>query len=257
MKKISVALIVLLVLLSECGKKPVTNGTVGSPVDLMPVLKKTEDTVACTFKWVFNTKPAESSMDVLSFQPDSRSFAISFVPDVPGDYEVQFSSLNADGKEQFAQVFACVITQDTSQTPATDSGGYQIPAKDLSAPLPQYTKPGSQSVPAAVYQSTQAAKPKPRAVVKGRRIPKVPGKYTIQISSWKSYNQAEAALSKLAAGDLDAYIQKAYFQETKETWYRIRSGTFDSYDEAKGIMKDLQSRFPKEHFWIDFVREDL
>jgi hypothetical protein len=38
--------------------------------------------------------------------------------------------------------------------------------------------------------------------------------------------------------------------------YRIRSGTFDSYADAKKVMKELQARFPKEEFWIDNVRED-
>lgn len=258
MKKMTVAMIIMLMLISECAKKPVLTGTVGNPVSLTPELKKPEDTVACVFKWNFTAKPAESNMDVLSFQPDSRSFTVSFVPDVPGDYELQFTSQNAEGKEQFKQVFTYAVSPDTNPIPAADTGGYQAPSKDLSAPLPQYSQPGTQTAPPVAYASKPPSAPKaqPKAVTKGRKIPKVPGKFTIQVSSWKQYNQAEAALAKLTAKDLDAYIQKAYFQETKETYYRIRTGTFDSYEEAKRVLKDLQARFPKEEFWIDSVRED-
>jgi cell division septation protein DedD len=259
MKKMTVAVtIILLILLSECSKKAVLTGTVGSPINLVPELKNPEDTVACSFKWNFTAKPAESNMDVLSFQPDSRSFTVSFVPDVAGDYELQFTSQNAEGQEQFKQVFNYTVSPDTNPLPSADTGGFQTPPQDLSAPLPQYTQPETQTAPPVTYLTRPPVtqKPKPKAMVKGHTIPKVTGKYTIQISAWKQYNQAEAALAKLTAQDLEAYIQKAYFKETKETFYRIRTGTFDSYEEAKKVMKDLQVRFPKEEFWIDSVRED-
>jgi cell division protein FtsN len=224
---------------------------------LVPELKNPEDTVACSFKWNFTAKPAESNMDVLSFQPDSRSFTVSFVPDVAGDYELQFTSQNAEGQEQFKQVFNYTVSPDTNPLPSADTGGFQTPPRLIRAIAAIYSTGNPNS--SAGYLSDQAPvtqKPKPKAMVKGHTIPKVTGKYTIQISAWKQYNQAEAALAKLTAQDLEAYIQKAYFKETKETFYRIRTGTFDSYEEAKKVMKDLQVRFPKEEFWIDSVRED-
>ncbi|HPY01164.1 MAG TPA: hypothetical protein PLC51_04370, partial [Candidatus Marinimicrobia bacterium] len=84
MKKLSLTLTILLMLLGNCTKKPVVTGTVGYPVNVVPEIKKSEDTTGCTFKWGFIAKPAESIMDVLSFIPDSRSFSVSFIPDVPG-----------------------------------------------------------------------------------------------------------------------------------------------------------------------------
>lgn len=258
MKKVCVTLTIVLLLLSGCAKKPVITGNVGSPINLTPEIKKMEDTVACSFKWNFTTKPAESIMDVLSFMPDSRTFSVSFVPDAPGDYELQFSSQTTDGKERFKQVFICTVSPDTTPSSITETEAYPAPAKDLSAPPPEYVQPGTLSTPSAGYvvKPAKPAPSKPRAVVRGKQIPRVDGKYTIQISAWTNYNQAEAALAKLRARHLDAYIQKAYFKETKETWYRIRTGTFDSYSEARKAMKDLKKRFPQNEFWIDFVRED-
>jgi|GEM_PF-886048 len=258
MKKMTITLTILLILLGGCAKKPVITGQVGSPINLKPEIKKMEDTIACSFKWSFDAKPAESIMDVLSFMPDSRSFEVSFVPDVPGDYQLQFASQTSEGKEKFKQIFQCVVTPDTTPSEAAQTGAYPTPAKDLSAPPPQYAKPGTLSAPPVDYVAKPLVSPKlrPKVAVRGRKIPKVDGKYTIQISAWANYNQAEAALAKLTTRNLDAYIQKAYFQETRETWYRVRTGTFDSFSEARQVMKDLKGRFPQEDFWIDFVRED-
>ncbi|MFA6743969.1 MAG: hypothetical protein WCS36_07215, partial [Candidatus Neomarinimicrobiota bacterium] len=121
MKKVCVTLTIVLLLLSGCAKKPVITGNVGSPINLTPEIKKMEDTVACSFKWNFTTKPAESIMDVLSFMPDSRTFSVSFVPDAPGDYELQFSSQTTDGKERFKQVFICTVSPDTTPSSITET----------------------------------------------------------------------------------------------------------------------------------------
>ncbi|HPC35175.1 MAG TPA: SPOR domain-containing protein [Candidatus Marinimicrobia bacterium] len=252
MKKLSITLTILLILLGNCTKKPVVTGIVGNSVNLIPTIKNSEDTTACAFKWSFNAKPAESILDVLSFIPDSRSFSVSFIPDVPGEYELQFLSQDKDGKEKFKQIIKCSVSSDTTQSLKTGSVANQIPPRDLSAPPPKYVQP----TPAGEYETTYSAGPKSKAVSAGKNIPKVRGKYTVQLGSYKNYNRAESKLRDFKAHNLDAYIQKAYFKETNETWYRIRTGTFDSYAEAKKVMKDLKARFPNEDLWIDFVRED-
>jgi cell division septation protein DedD len=161
-------------------------------------------------------------MDVLSFQPDSRSFTVAFVPDAPGDYELQFTSQNEEGKEQFSQVFSCSVAPDTNPTPLADTGYSQNLPRDLSAPLPQYSQPGTKTAPPVTYATPPSAElksksvQKPKTVIKGKSIPKVAGKYTIQISAWKNYNQAEAALANLTAWDLDAYIQNSILKKPKK-----------------------------------------
>ena len=91
----------------------------------------------------------------------------------------------------------------------------------------------------------------------GKNIPKVSGKFTIQIASYKSYEKAEKAVQVLQGLGLDIYIQRAYFSESKEHWYRIRTGTFDSYQDAKVALRDLKSVVPNETPWIDTIREEL
>ena len=244
MKKLSLTLAILLMLLGNCTKKPVVTGTVGYPVNVVPEIKKSEDTTGCTFKWGFIAKPAESIMDVLSFIPDSRSFSVSFIPDVPGDYELQFLSQDSNGQEKFKQIIKCSVLPDTVAA--------QMPPRDLSAPLPKY----AQSYPGGENETTYSAMPQSQPIKTGRNIQKIPGKYTIQLGAYQNYDKAETELKKLRAYNLDTYIQKAYFKETNETWYRIRTGTFDSYAEAKKVLNQLKARFPKENLWIDFVCED-
>jgi len=253
MKKLSLTLTILLMLLSNCSKKPVVvTGVVGNPINLVPEIKKSEDTTGCTFKWGFIAKPAESIMDVLSFIPDSRSFSVSFIPDVPGDYELQFLSQDSNGQEKFKQIIKCSVLPDTAQSPSTDTVAGQMPPRDLSAPPPQY----AQSYPGGENETTYSAMTQSQPIKTGKNIQKIPGKYTIQLGAYKNYDKAEAELKKLRAHNLDTYIQKAYFKETNETWYRIRTGTFDSYAEAKKVLNQLKARFPKENLWIDYVRED-
>lgn len=250
-KKHLCAFIIFAALLIGCAKKAPISGFVGKPLELTPTLKAPEDSVNCLFKWSFVTKPPESNMDVLSFQPDSRSFTVSFVPDVVGEYEVEFSMTTTDGKEKLKQSFRCSVIEDTSRTAQETAP----PPVTVPAPLPQYSRPApTATAPAPVYQAPKPAKPK--SAIRGREIPKVADKYTIQISSWKSYAKAEDAQRKLAALAIDAYIQKAYFSETKETWYRVRTGNFESYEQARAAMQSLKQKFPEEKFWIDFVRED-
>ena len=60
---------------------------------------------------------------------------------------------------------------------------------------------------------------------------------------------------KLIKSGYDAYIQKAYFKETEEIWYRVRIGSYDNYNSAQAVA-DVVSRDIKLSVWVDFVRVD-
>ncbi|MDD5765769.1 MAG: SPOR domain-containing protein [Candidatus Marinimicrobia bacterium] len=253
MKKSILVVLAFSLMVASCGKKEPIRGFVGNPLHLSAVVEAPEDTLGCTYRWVFTQKPPESNLDILSFQPDSRSFSIYFVPDVAGQYTVQNAVVDAEGKDKSKNDFICEISIDSTGEGATDTTGVSE-----SAPAPVYESGTKQKAP-----STNIA-PKKESVsetvqtgrVKGKAIPKVSGKYTIQISSWQNYNAAEKELTRLSNLGLDAYIQKAIFKETKETWYRIRVGMFDSHSEATSALNDFRNRFPNEKFWIDNVRQD-
>ncbi len=259
MKKIIFSLIISCILIGSCGKEPQITGKVGDPVHLAPPIEAPEDTAGCTFQWVFLKKADNSNMDVLSFQPTSKAFNVFFVPDMPGEYKVNAKIIASDGDVKREETFICAIEEDTSQTAGMDQ-----PEQVMSE-----TQVDTEKTPPPVYGQPKEVKPKPIKPSKtiqpekrpmrpevARNIPKVKGKYTIQISSWKTYQGAQRALSQLNTYDLDTYIQKVYFEETGETWYRIRTGTFDSYQQAKNVQQDLKNKLKKNDIWVDYIRKD-
>ncbi len=53
----------------------------------------------------------------------------------------------------------------------------------------------------------------------------------------------------------DAYVQKAYFEETDEVWYRVRIGAFNSVAEAQEAVTVLKT-VTGYAAWVDHVRAD-
>ena len=61
------------------------------------------------------------------------------------------------------------------------------------------------------------------------------GKYFVQVSSWKNLAKAEQEVKKLKAKGNDAFVVKAYIEQFKGTWYRVRVGGFKSKEEAEAF----------------------
>ena len=91
--------------------------------------------------------------------------------------------------------------------------------------------------------------------VKGADIPAKKDRFTIQVISKKRLADAQQYANKLIKSGYDAYIQKAYFKETEEVWYRVRIGSYDNYNSAQAIA-NVVSKDIKLSVWVDFVRID-
>ena len=91
--------------------------------------------------------------------------------------------------------------------------------------------------------------------VKGSDIPAKKDRFTIQVISKKRLADAQQYANKLIKSGYDAYIQKAYFKETEEVWYRVRIGSYDNYNSAQAIA-NVVSKDIKLSVWVDFVRID-
>ena len=92
-------------------------------------------------------------------------------------------------------------------------------------------------------------------VTKGSDIPAKKDRFTIQVISKKQLVDAQKFADKLIKSGYDAYIQKAYFKETEEVWYRVRIGSYDNYNSAQAIA-NVVSKDIKLSVWVDFVRLD-
>ena len=90
---------------------------------------------------------------------------------------------------------------------------------------------------------------------RGANIPAKKDRFTIQVISKKRLVDAQKFADKLIKSGYDAYIQKAYFKETEEVWYRVRIGSYDNYNSAQAIA-NVVSKDIKLAVWVDFVRVD-
>ena len=93
------------------------------------------------------------------------------------------------------------------------------------------------------------------STIKGSDIPAKKDRFTIQVISKKQLLDAQKFADKLIKTGYDAYIQKAYFKETEEVWYRVRIGSYDNYNSAQAVA-DIVSKDIKLSVWVDFVRLD-
>ena len=108
--------------------------------------------------------------------------------------------------------------------------------------------------PPTVAPKSTAAKPakkkSPRYI-----IPYDKPRYTIQVVSKKNLKDAEKTAVNLIESGYDAYIQKAYFRDTDEVWFRVRVGSYDNRETALAVSKVIASAMDTD-IWVDFVRFD-
>ena len=64
--------------------------------------------------------------------------------------------------------------------------------------------------------------------------------YTAQISAWRTRVKAEMEAEKLKQQGYNAFVAQIYFDQWNETWYRVRVGYFDTFNEAESAAKKLR-----------------
>ena len=111
--------------------------------------------------------------------------------------------------------------------------------------------------PAEVSPKVVAPKPPAAKPAKKKRpryiIPFDKSRYTIQVVSKKNLRDAEKMAANLIESGYDAYIQKAYFRDTDEVWFRVRVGSYDNRETALAVGKVIASAMTTD-IWVDFVR---
>ena len=120
-------------------------------------------------------------------------------------------------------------------------------------PLEIAAKKETSSTPPPVKTQTTAAKPPVKKKSSRYVIPFDKSRFTIQVASKKNLNDAEKIAANLIESGYDAYIQKAYFRDTDEVWFRVRVGSYDNRDTALAVGKVIADAMTTE-VWIDFVR---
>ncbi len=94
------------------------------------------------------------------------------------------------------------------------------------------TKATKKSTPPAVTAPSTSA---PAATA----APSGTGKYTVQVSSWKSKAKANRQAQELSSAGFDAYVMDG--EVNGEAWHRVRVGRFGTTGEAREVIAKMQA----------------
>lgn len=78
--------------------------------------------------------------------------------------------------------------------------------------------------------------------------PTATGGFTVQVASGTSRTYANYMAEQFIERGYNAFVTEVYFDDV--TYYRVRIGNYESYDEAKLVGQDLHDKF-SVNFWID------
>ncbi|KUO60632.1 hypothetical protein APF79_02340 [bacterium BRH_c32] len=139
-----------------------------------------------------------------------------------------------NNKEKYPEIS---VEKNTDETPKAANEKMNIKINNESQQLPKTKLPDIKIAPAkksnsTEYQSENETNPEGVIFTDGNL-------YCFQISSWKNKATAESEADKLMAAGHKAYVQEAYIDERRGTWYRVRIGFFNSLQEAKDYQNNL------------------
>ena len=279
MKKI--LYIPLLLIIVSCGGKGV-EGNVGQIISIAAeeILEETN----VDYNWIIMGQPDGSLLSPKDLKYKNNGQEMMFSPDYPGDYTFEVS-ITKFGDELSNQSFFFTISDiededieniedETSkeeewlkesleeyEEESDDEEEYEEESdddeeyeeeNDDEEEISKKRTTTKASTKAIVAKNRKTSKNKS---VKGSDIPAKKDRFTIQVISKKRLVDAQQYANKLIKSGYDAYIQKAYFKETEEVWYRVRIGSYDNYNSAQAIA-NVVSKDIKLSVWVDFVRID-
>ena len=229
--------------------------------------------------WVFENLPDTSA--VTQFLPSDTSAMVAFKPDVPGTYEIRL--IKTQGGKTKEELFVFEVNMPEDGEPLMEAPPEEIAAfiaaqaETLEADLPttipetgerreylsKLVTPQKTTAPATPVKRKATPRPKPKRTVapaepnRADLIPKATKTYTIQVAAWPSLADAQIASEQLLEQyGIDNYIQRAFFKDRDEVYYRIRVGNFEKFSEANTYAKEIRD-LTSLPAWVDFVRQEM
>lgn len=139
-----------------------------------------------------------------------------------------------NNKEKFPEIS---VEKYTNETPKATNEKMNIKIDNESLQLPKTKLPDIKigtvkKSSSTEYQAENETNPEGVIFTDGNL-------YCFQVSSWKNKAKAESEADKLIAAGHKAYVQEAYIDARRGTWYRVRIGFFNSLQEAKDYQNNL------------------
>lgn len=220
----------------SCVSEPkIENIYIGKTVKISSLMVPTDSEIF-TYYWQFSTKP-DSSEAMLLVENDRALFT----PDRTGNYSLTCSLINKSNKIISNEIFRFKAIEPPTPPSMTElrNDNQIIDAAEKTEIKPNEL-PLMQDTSSATFDKMDQIK-----------LPDFsPGKYSLQISSWKTLKAAESQLKKLTDMGIPCRIDQVYFPKSDKIWYRVRVGNFSSFKDAKYAKKVLFDKL-KTDLWID------
>ncbi len=246
----TIASLVMFVVVA-CGpnkRQPIEKtGIPGQPVQLEVQEGNLPETAMV--EWTFTKLPPRVVLTKYDFQPTHTSSQVAYTPPDTGTYRLTYTIRNERGRELTVQPFEVKITQRSSGTAQK--------ADAAESKEPQTEKSGQQAKsPSRETTAKSSARKDTQPPQTGMKTDR--SRYTVQISSWKTFSKAESMANQARNLGYDPYVQRTVLPGSGETWYRVRIGSFRTYEAAKSLKKKLSNEPAYSHhdLWIDFRHED-
>mgnify|MGYP002641369622 CR=1 FL=1 len=227
-------------------------------------------------RWIFSQLPESSQL--MGFLPADTLEQVSFQPDLVGEYNVTME-VTIDGETEATNYFyEAVMSEDSSlvvgeipdhlfeSSYAEDTTVAETTSVDLTEAgeqrryLSKMVSPTQTKAPSSrttAPKRKKAVKAKASPISRGNLIPLATRTYTIQVSSWPSRGEAQSASKELQKNfGIDSYIQRAFFKDKDEIYYRLRVGNFQESKAAEAYAKEIQE-MTSLPVWVDFVRQEM
>ena len=277
--KIRKSIFIILTLFIACSKQSPTT-LVGEAI--IANVANPEEGLDLEYLWEFTNLPDQSSISNSDIDSGEDDLSITFIPDVPGTYSLEVSVFQYNDEISTQSFHFEVLGNENLVSDIKDESNIsesdEILAKnddllyrsdapkwfesedileittemenDKLLPNPQIKEDSERIIPS----SPKKVEPKKTTKsIRGQSIPYDKNRFTIQIASKKELSDAKQVAVDLIDAGYDAYIQKALFKETNETWYRIRVGSYQNKDTAIAVAESLSKNRP-EKAWVDYVR---
>ena len=283
-KNIKIFNYLLLAFLVSCSKD---NPTANVGESILVVAELPEENQDLEFLWEFIDLPENSVLENINLRIGNDNSSVIFTPDAPGLYSLNVSIFQYND-EVSNQSFTYEIQSDEdSQQISNKMALNDTTVNDLgTAPKDSIQKIESKKwydseiaaqaveeiitnenkkIGAAIEKSPVKLpfkKSKPKSVPQqkkskiekvGMSIPYDKERFTIQVASKKRLDDAKKVAANLINSGYDAYIQKAFFKENNQTWYRIRVGSYNDKSMAQKVAIAISNE-QKEKAWVDHVR---
>ena len=264
----------LLLIAQACGEKG-EEGIVGSFHTINAI--HPEENGSFDFQWSIIAQPDASNLSKKNLIFNTDNSVMTFIPDVEGDYifQVSISQYNDELSVQSFpfNISANLIAEDQ------ENGDQVIEVVSSSNDIDAWLQEKIEQEDKSVIESPPPPSPpvkkiRPKPVLKKSKPKKQPIKntstkksksgptasfnkkrFTVQIGSKQSFNEAKAFASEFIEIGYDAYIEKSFIKMKNQFWYRVRVGSYDNYDTAVSLATTI-STTKSVPTWVDNVRNE-